>query len=201
MDLLENPRDDDSIIDGLKNKESEAYRWLVDMYSIRMLRFICFKKPQLQLQDAEEIVSDALHGAMEKISEFKVNKRSKNSFRNWLFTIALNKARDRLRQLHAQATTLEYDDAVLIVSVEHPNDPDPPAHPERIAAVNRVLEQMSSERRTLLFLCIGRGIEPHDLSKHMRKSSGAIRTQLLRARNEFRERILKEPEFADWSDS
>jgi RNA polymerase sigma-70 factor (ECF subfamily) len=200
--ISEPSKQDQEIVAGLLNGTSDAAGWLADKYSIPLIRVLLWRYGSaLSREDAEEIVWDTFLTIVNKIDRFDPATLGHNGFRNWIYAIATRKAIDRIRQAETQLEMVRFDDEFPGVSSVSTPGSDPPSHPEHIAAVQHVLDQMNPKNRQVLFLWAVCGLEPKEISQYYGGSPEAIRTRLTRARNEFRTLILQQPEFAKWASS
>ena len=80
------------LIKGLKKGKEDAYSQIVQDYGNKLLR-TCF----LMLgnkEDAEDVVQETFVKVFEKVGNFREN----SGLYTWIYTIALNLSRDRLRK-------------------------------------------------------------------------------------------------------
>ena len=99
---------DRNIVSELKNGTPDGSRLLWNKYQ-GYLYHVAYKA-LADVQEAGSVVDDTIMQAIKKIETFEF-KRGENDFRNWLFTICYNKARDFLRRRASE-------DGVVILSLD-----------------------------------------------------------------------------------
>ena len=88
--MMFNPGDDKVIVEVL-NGDANAFRFIVEKYEKPI--FNLMYRTTCNLDEAADLAQDAFLRAYENIKKFKLGKR----FYSWLYTIALNLARDHMR--------------------------------------------------------------------------------------------------------
>ena len=84
--------DEKELIQGLRQGEEPAFRWLVDQYRNRVYHTTL--NILQHAGEAEEATQDAFIQVFESIGQFKED----SSLSTWLYRIAVNKSLDRLRR-------------------------------------------------------------------------------------------------------
>ena len=82
-----------SVIRRAQQLEASAFEWLVDTYSARLYGFLY--RLTGRADDAEELVQEVFVRLVRMISQYEHDGR----FEAWLFRIATNLARDRIRRI------------------------------------------------------------------------------------------------------
>ncbi len=83
----------DSLIERAQRRDSTAVGEIVDVYAVRLYRFLY--RLTGQRQDAEDLVQEVFLRVVRTIEAYKHDGK----FEAWLFRIAMNLARDRIRKL------------------------------------------------------------------------------------------------------
>jgi RNA polymerase sigma-70 factor (ECF subfamily) len=131
-------------------------------------------------EEAREVAQEALIKAYRSLRRFDLSR----SFRNWLFQIAANEARDRLRK--AKRERAAFEDAARRVPAADP----PEAGLERRelrSRITRALDALSPREREVFVL---RDLEELDIRETARAlgcSSISVRVNLSSARRKIRE--------------
>jgi len=94
-----------SVIEGAQRKEPEAFDVLVDTYSARLHGFLY--RLTGSREDAEDLVQDVFVRVVRTIGSYEHRDR----FEPWLFRIATNLARDRVRRIRRAPETASLDGA------------------------------------------------------------------------------------------
>ena len=202
-------KQDSDLVTDLQNGSPESYSKVVDLYGGCLRRFLWARfKTGLSREDIEDVVYDAIYSAIKAIDSFNPNTSGKNGFRNWLFTIGYRKCLDLIKSPKSQLDVVYLnDDLDESAKHYHPGsefEPDPnesvhPNNPARVFAAQRVLDEMAPEKRAILFMNEVQGISSEEIARFQNEPVGTIRTRLTRAKDDFYNRILKQPEFADWA--
>lgn len=131
-------------------------------------------------EDAEEVTSEAFLRAFERAAAF----RGECPFRGWLFGIARNLCRDRLRQ--PRLLLLEPEEA------ERQTDRgDGAARMETRALVLRAIGELPEEYRVALTLCDVEEWDAREVAAMLEKSLPATKSLLYRARRALRARLTE----------
>jgi RNA polymerase sigma-70 factor (ECF subfamily) len=137
-------------------------------------------------EEALEVAQEALLKAYRSLRRFDLSR----SFRNWLFQIAANEARDRLRKAKRERTAFE--DAARRVPAAEP----PEAGLERgefRSRITRALDALAPREREVFIL---RDLEELDIRETARAlgcSSISVRVNLSSARRKIREVLQGDP--------
>jgi RNA polymerase sigma-70 factor (ECF subfamily) len=131
-----------SLLEQLRKPlDQEAWERFVRLYTPLMNHWA--RRLNGQGQDAEDLVQDVFALLVRKLPEFRYNRRK--SFRGWLWTVTLNKWRQKRRQ-RAVAEAASGPDALALL--EDPAGPDAVENAEyREYLVGRALQLMQSEFR------------------------------------------------------
>ena len=86
---------DQELVIGLKTNDQFCQRLLVDRYAGRLLSIVL--KLGLSHQDAEEVINDSLYKIIQNINKFELTRGTK--FSAWVARIAINTARDKIKQI------------------------------------------------------------------------------------------------------
>jgi len=137
-------------------------------------------------EEAREVAQEALLKAYRSLRRFDVSR----SFRNWLFQIAANEARDRLRKAKRERTAFE--DAARRVP---PADP-PEAGLERRelrSRITRALGALAPREREVFVLRDLEALDIRETARTIGCSSISVRVNLSSARRKIREALRGEP--------
>ena len=157
---------------------SEAFEPLVTPYRGPILA-LAYRLTR-DREEAREVAQEALLKAYRSLRRFDVSR----SFRNWLFQIAANEARDRLRKAKRERSAFE--DAVRRVPAADP----PEAGLERRelrSRITRALDALAPREREVFVL---RDLEELDIRETARAlgcSSISVRVNLSSARRKIRD--------------
>jgi RNA polymerase sigma-70 factor (ECF subfamily) len=145
--------------------------------------------------DAEDVTQQAMWRAYDRIAQFDPRRR----FTSWLFTIALNLAKDHQRAAAVRIRTA--GDALPVAEVL-------PDHAmgayERAVQVEQrhdlwrlVDEALPADQRTALWLHYAEGLAPREIAQAMGRTAVAVRVTLYRGRKALLPLVKDHPDFAD----
>jgi RNA polymerase sigma-70 factor (ECF subfamily) len=136
-------------------------------------------------EEALEVTQEALFKAFRSLERFDITR----SFRNWLFQIAANEARDRLRGARRERAVLE--------SAGHETRPaaDPESGRERQEVrsdIQRLLERLSPREREVFVLRDLEDLNVAETARTLGCSGLSVRVSLSSARRKMREAIRRD---------
>ncbi len=155
------------LLDGLRIGDAEAVASLLQLYAEPLVRFITHYC-RIDMMEAEDVAVEALYRAMERIDTFEPKTENpEQSFRNWLFTIALNMWRTKNRKLQKEIQFDEIGDwRIASESVERKSP--------LVDALHAALETLPPNHRQVLVLHYS-GIELTDLAEMLGVPSTTVR--------------------------
>src|SRR4030065_697582 len=159
---------------------TEAFEPLVRPYRGPLLALAC--RLTRNREEALEVTQEALLRAFRSLARYDVSR----SFKNWLFQIAANEARDRTRKRTREKAA--FDDAVHGASAAA----DPEAGRERQggrADIMRCLAVLSPREREVFVLRDLEELDIKETARALRCSSVSVRVNLSSARRKLRQAI------------
>ncbi|MGE3314581.1 MAG: sigma-70 family RNA polymerase sigma factor [Planctomycetaceae bacterium] len=179
--------DDRELIQECLAGRTEAFGRLVVRYQDRL--FGSLLRILDSHDDARDVAQEAFVLAYQKLASFKGN----SAFYSWLFRIAMNAAVSHRRRSGRQMASV---DQAREQSGSDPVDGHPesrPAHAlelaERQALVNRALQEVSEEFRTVLVLKEIEDLSYEEIAEIVGIPIGTVRSRIHRARSELREKL------------
>lgn len=154
-----------------KNGDREAFSSLIRP-SYKMLYSVCYSILG-NAEDAKDAAQEAALSAYKSIGSFK----DRSKFSTWLYRVALNKAKDLLRE-KAKKAHLPLDEALNSAKVEESYDAKLVEMDMRAA-----LQKLSVEQRELIVLRDIRGLSYEEMVLILDKNLGTIKSGLSRARS------------------
>jgi len=141
-------------------------------------------------EDAREVAQEALLKAFRSLGRFDVSR----SFRNWLFQIAANEARDRRRRSRREREA--YEAAAHEGAADAPAPgPAPEAHRERRetrSEIMRALQVLGPREREVFVLRDLEELDIRETSRVLGCSAVSVRVHLSRARRKIRDAIRRD---------
>ncbi|WP_313340229.1 sigma-70 family RNA polymerase sigma factor [Sedimentibacter sp.] len=167
------------LINNLKRGHEDAYRQVVEEYGNKLLRTCCLILKDRE--EAEDVVQETLIKIFQKLNTFKEN----SGLYTWIYTIALNLCRDRLRKKR-ELLSLEdewVNDAESVESyVEKNIDRE---------LLRKELFEINSVYRETLVLFYFDNFSVKEISDILNEKEGTIKSRLSRGRNILKEKLLK----------
>lgn len=164
------------------SSDAERFTILYERYYGRILRFVRAHVPDATT--AEDVTAQVFCKVFTSASTF----RNEGSFEAWLFTIARNTIATRLGRLPRGEVSLE--------AVEE--EPDGAATPlmvtlagEELDEVNRTVEALPEAQREVVRLRYWRELSIDEIATSTRRSSGAVRQLLHRARRHLAKHLSR----------
>ena len=167
--------------------EESAFDELIDTYHESLIFFI--QRYVHNLDEAEDIAEDCFVELIVHPHRYNF----KVSLKTYLFTIARNKSVDYIRH-HAVLNVVSLDDGVDACqkSAEYEKFEDRILRDERRRAVNRAVEQLNEEMRTVIHLIYFEDMSYDEAGRIMKKSRKQMENLAYRARNALRVILTKE---------
>ena len=139
--------------------------------------------------DAEDLAQETFVRVYQNCQRFDARQK----FTSWLYTIATNLCRDRLRyrsrhpQVSLEAETGESETSLRdTIAEEHPSPAEEAVRAESGEAVRRAIAVLPEELRTSLILFEYEGLSHMEIAAILNCSAKAIETRLYRARKQLR---------------
>jgi RNA polymerase sigma-70 factor (ECF subfamily) len=187
-----NKPDHELIADCLQG-QTHVFGELVVRYQNRLYNSLAHMLGSVD--DARDVTQEAFIHAFVKLHTF----RGHSAFYSWLFRIALNSAASHRRKGQRLAVSLDAsrDQTGFEPADAHPESP-PGSHletTERQQLVQRALEQLTPEYRTVLVLKEMEGFSYEEIAAVVECPIGTVRSRIHRARIELKSRL--EPLFRE----
>lgn len=165
------------LIKSLKKGQEDAYRQIVEEYGNRLLRtcYLILK----DREEAEDVVQETFIKVFQKMGTFKEGSR----LYTWIYTIALNLSRDRLRKKQD----------ILTIEDEWIGDNDVESHVEKSIdreLLRKGLFELNSLYREVLVLFYFENLSIKEISNLLNEKEGTIKSKLSRGRNILKESLL-----------
>ncbi len=166
------------LIKGLKKGKEDAYRQIVRDYGNKLMR-TCF----LMLgnrEEAEDVVQETFIKVFEKVGDFREN----SGLYTWIYTIALNLSRDRLRK----------KTDVLALQDEWTGNDDVESYVEESVdreVLKKELFKLHPMYMEAMVLFYFEELSIKEISKLLDEKEGTIKSRLSRGRNILKDSLLK----------
>lgn len=177
-DCLIPSNQDDAIIQRALLGDLNAIENIYDRYYRPVFRVVYRLYPVRE--NVEEIVNDTFFIAFRRLETLKDH----NAFRSWLFSIAVNNVRNRKR-IEYKRPTVEMDEAIPAKGSDNP---------VMKAALEKAIENLPQGYREIFLLHDAEGFTHQEIAKILKISEGTSKSQLFKARNILKKRLLDNKE-------
>ena len=183
--------DEHLLVAAAKAGDTSAFEELVNRYERKIFRLTM--NITRNREDAEDSMQDAFMKAYSHLAGFQEDSR----FYTWLVRIAANEALMRLRKRRPNQFSLdepiEGDDDVIPQEIEDwgPSPEQRYAQTEMREILNGVIDQLSPDFRVTFVLRDVEGLSTEETAETLGLSVPAVKSRLLRARLQLRERLSR----------
>lgn len=147
---------DQDLVQQVKNGDKKSFSELVHRHQKGLL-YLCLRFMK-DIDHARDITQEAFIKAYEKIHGFE----ERSSFKSWIYQIAINTARNKLRE--TKRTTIDIDQ--IQIAVESHFDEDIAKEELSIYLQNQV-NQLPHKQKTALILRVYEDLSFHEISQIM----------------------------------
>jgi RNA polymerase sigma-70 factor (ECF subfamily) len=180
------------LVNRARAGDVEAYEKLVRQYDRQVFRIA--QHITQNREDAEDVVQDAFLKAYEKLDQFQGNSK----FYTWLVRIAVNEALMKLRRRRPERTVsldedvkTEDDSLPREVADWSPNPEQQYNQAELREILTRTIQGLPPTFRTVFVLRDVEGLSTEETADALDLSIPAVKSRLLRARLQLRERLSR----------
>ena len=184
--------EDLALVQAAREGDINAFEQLVKRYDRNVFRIA--NHITQNREDAEDVVQDAFLKAYQKLDQFQGNSK----FYTWLVRIAVNEALMRLRKRKASKTVSIDEDVETDEGFVPREVTDWSPNPEQLykqAELGDILEKtiqgLPSGFRTVFVLRDVEGLSTEETADALGLSVPAVKSRLLRARLQLRERLSR----------
>jgi RNA polymerase sigma-70 factor (ECF subfamily) len=186
------PHPDVALVDRVRGGDVEAYDTLVRKYERQIFRIA--QHITQNREDAEDVMQDAFLKAYEKIDQFQGNSK----FYTWLVRIAVNESLMRLRKRRT-GKMVSIDEDIETDGGSVPRDladwaPDPEQNynqAELAGILRKTIQGLPPGFRIVFVLRDVEGLSTQETAEMLDLSIPAVKSRLLRARLQLRERLSR----------
>ncbi|MHB1698950.1 MAG: sigma-70 family RNA polymerase sigma factor [Acidobacteriaceae bacterium] len=183
---------DVALVARAKEGDTAAFEQLVRQYERQIFRIA--QHITQNREDAEDIVQDAFLKAYQKLEQFQGNSK----FYTWLVRIAVNESLMRLRKRRT-AKTVSIDEDIETEEGSMPRDladwsPDPEqmyGQSELAEILRKTIQGLPPGFRTVFVLRDVENLSTEETAETLGLSVPAVKSRLLRARLQLRERLSR----------
>ena len=181
-------RSDEELIEACRAGEASAFDVLVGRWEDR-IRGACWRVLGSE-DEARDVAQEAFLKAYRALSGFKQEAR----FSSWLYQIAINLCRDRLRRRRTRATVsldeLEASGPVLVES--RAGAQDELIREDLAGAVRRAICALPHEQREVVILKEYQGLTFLEIAQALELPVSTVKTRLYRGLGQLRTRLVRQ---------
>ena len=179
-----------ALVNAAREGDMQAFEQLIQKYDRNVFRIA--QHITQNREDAEDVVQDAFLKAYQNLNKFQGNSK----FYTWLVRIAVNEALMRLRKRKADKT-VSMDEDVETEDGSMPREvADWSPNPEQLYGqselgdiLGKTIQGLPSSFRTVFVLRDVEGLSTEETAEMLGLSVPAVKSRLLRARLQLRERL------------
>ena len=182
--------DELALVQSAKNGDVQAFEELVRRYDRNVFRIA--QHITQNREDAEDVVQDAFLKAYTNLNQFQ----GQSKFYTWLVRIAVNEALMKLRRIKPGRTVsldedvkTEEDSLPREVADWSPNPEQQYNQAELRDILDRTIQGLPASFRTVFVLRDVEGLSTEETAEALELSIPAVKSRLLRARLQLRERL------------
>jgi len=184
--------DESVLVDAARNGDVGAFEQLVRRYDRNVFRIA--QHITQNREDAEDVVQDAFLKAFQNLGQFQ----GQSKFYTWLVRIAVNEALMRLRRRRPERTVsldedikTEEDSMPREVADWSPNPEQLYSQAELKDILSKTIQGLPPGFRAVFVLRDVEGLSTEETAEALNLSIPAVKSRLLRARLQLRERLNK----------
>jgi RNA polymerase sigma-70 factor (ECF subfamily) len=181
-------RSDEELIEACRAGESSAFEVLVSRWEDKI------RGAAWRVLGSEEEAREVAHEAFVKAYGALAGFKSEARFSSWLYQIALNLCRDRLRRRKTRATVsleqLEENGPVLVE--RRPGAQEQLIQDDLASAVRRAIECLPAEQREIVILKEYQGLTFLEIAQALDVPVSTVKTRLYRGLGQLRLRLESE---------
>jgi RNA polymerase sigma-70 factor (ECF subfamily) len=181
-------RSDEELIEACRAGESSAFDVLVARWEDK-IRGACWRVVGSE-DEARDVAQEAFLKAYRALPGFKHEAR----FSSWLYQIAINLCRDRLRRRRTRATvSLDELEATGPVLVERrPGAQEALIRDDLAGAVRRAIDALPAEQREVVILKEYQGLTFLEIAQALEVPVSTVKTRLYRGLGQLRLRLERQ---------
>ncbi len=175
-------RSEEIAIARTREGDSEAFAYIVRSYKNYVYTIIV--RNHLYNEEADEVFQEIFARAFERIGQYK----PQYSFKNWLFTVALNYIRNYNRSKRVRGIFREKARQEAIHHIKYPSD-ETSRDVVAEAALNRELSKLPKKYFQVIMLYYYEDKKYEEIAGIIEKPVGTVKTYLHRARERLKKSL------------
>ena len=186
---------------GSALEQSQAFGTIYDRYQVQLWHYVR-KQLDYDEDDALEVAGDTWLVFWRERTKFtwRCDSRADNPLKSWLFSIARNRIKSRVRQnalVRENVAPISLDAVSDFIETKLAEGPSHKSRADVNQAANRrfnqLIKQLKPTEQQIVTLRYYRGLTYTEISQQLGKSSGAVRTAHTRLLNKLRADLANPP--------
>ncbi|MEJ2137636.1 MAG: RNA polymerase sigma factor [Desulfofustis sp.] len=173
---------DDTLVDNIRGGDSDAFAVIVERYKIQIYNLMY--RYSGSSEEAADMAQDVFCRAFERLGHY----RKQHSFFAWLYTLALNYARDWARKRSRREQTIDTfvreSDAHETIQPEHLVEAG-----QRAKGLIAALGMLAEDRREMVLLKYRHDCSIKEIAEIFEISDSAVKMRLKRALDELGQKL------------
>ena len=181
-------RSDEELIEACRAGESSAFEVLVSRWEDKI------RGAAWRVLGSEDEAREVAHEAFVKAYGALAGFKSEAKFSSWLYQIALNLCRDRLRRRKTRATVSleELEENGPVLAARGPGAQEQLIRDDLASAVRRAIEHLPAEQREVVILKEYQGLTFLEIAQALEVPVSTVKTRLYRGLGQLRLRLESE---------
>lgn len=179
---------DRDIIEQVRGGNTRRYALLIDRHKDRALTLAT--RLASDKEEAEELVQDAFMRAFKSLDQFRGDAK----FGTWFYRILYNLCMTRVTRRHCRLETLDVEDGAmmenLLVDQDEPSIHEQMESVELHEMISNEVDRLPEKFRSVITLFYIQEMSYEEMVSVLSVPIGTVKTNLFRARNLLRERVL-----------
>jgi len=196
-----NTRRDRKLVRALKARDEDAFSELVNTYQHKVFNIVY--RILGDRQEAEDVAQEVFITVFKHIDQFRGDAK----FSTWLYRIATNHARNRIKYLSRRAKKQHQDlaDTPEGDVIDNPFGSSTPRPDKKVQAleleviIQQGLEQLGSEHREIIVLRDIENLSYQEISEITGLAEGTVKSRLFRARVALKTYVQTRYDFSEGS--
>lgn len=188
-DLELEKHEDLEFVERVKKGDRSAFSTLVRRHQKGLMR-LCIRFMK-DTDMAEDVVQDSFIKAYERLASFE----ARSSFKSWLYQIAVNTAKNKLRDRRGQGPSI--DEVPLAISARAESRL---VHGAVAHMIQAQVDELPMKQRTALILRVYEDLSFKEIAEIMDCPYDTAKANYRHALMKLREEFLKQPELRHWTE-
>lgn len=179
-----------SLLEKLKQRDHEAFRWLVESYQTRVINLA--NAYLHSIQEAEDIAQDVFIEVLDSINKFK----GSSAISTWIYRITVNKSLNRRKKLMRMSFfgtgifSADNNESQIAPVAPDTASPDHGIHNEEDKkALHKAIDKLPAQQKTAFILNKYELLSYKEIAEVMNVSMSAVESLLFRAKTNLRKHL------------